>query len=141
MLGLAYGRSYKRDRWGDADPVNKALSAANACLYGVCHAAIVSIGYSPGIGFIHTGKQLSFVYDIADLYKTEFTIPTAFRAAAEGEKNIEQRVRFYLREVFYKNRFMKNIVNDIDAIMGIHSPDDDLYNIDPALPSDLWDGK
>jgi CRISPR-associated protein Cas1 len=135
------GRSYKRDRWNATDPVNKALSAANACLYGVCHAAIVSVGYSPGIGFIHTGKQLSFVYDIADLYKTELTIPSAFKAAAEGEKNVEQRVRLHLRESFYNTRFMKTIVDDIDSIMGVHSTDDELYNIDPAMPSALWDGK
>ncbi len=63
------GRSYKRDSWMDADPVNRALSAANSCLYGICQAAIVSAGYSPALGFIHTGKMLSFVYDIGDLYK------------------------------------------------------------------------
>src|SRR5690554_5875285 len=77
------GRSYDRNNWSNADPVNKALSVANSCLYGICHAAIVSLGYSPGLGFIHTGKLLSFVYDIADLYKVEITIPTAFHAAAE----------------------------------------------------------
>ena len=59
-------RSYKTEEWDQADPVNQALSEANALLYGLCHAAIVSLGYSPGLGFIHTGKQLSFVYDVAD---------------------------------------------------------------------------
>src|SRR5579884_2719753 len=79
-----HGRSYDRTSWRSADPVNRALSAANSCLYGVCHAAIVSAGYSPALGFIHTGKMLSFVYDVADLYKVETTIPVAFRAAMEG---------------------------------------------------------
>jgi CRISPR-associated protein Cas1 len=59
-------RNYERGNWYANDPVNRALLAANALLNGLCHAAIVSGGYSPGIGFIHTGKQLSFVYDIAD---------------------------------------------------------------------------
>lgn len=59
------GRQYDRSNWESNDPVNRALSAANALLNGLCHAAIVSGGYSPEIGFIHTGKQLSFVYDIA----------------------------------------------------------------------------
>ncbi len=72
------GRSYRRDEWSKADPVNRALSAANACLYGICHAAVVSAGFSPALGFIHTGKMLSFVYDVADLYKTAVTIPVAF---------------------------------------------------------------
>ena len=48
------GRSYRRGSWGD--PVNRALSCANACLYGICHAAIVAAGYSPALGFIHSGK-------------------------------------------------------------------------------------
>ena len=78
------GRNYDRMNWSASDPVNRALSAANACLNSLCHAAIVSGGYSPGLGFIHTGKQLSFVYDIADLYKVDMTIPLAFRIAAEG---------------------------------------------------------
>ena len=76
----------KRDEWSKADPVNRALSTANSCLYGICHAAIVSAGFSPALGFIHTGKMLSFVYDVADLYKTEITVPIAFRAVAESPR-------------------------------------------------------
>lgn len=60
------GRNYERGDWKAADPVNRALSAGNSCLYGICHAGILSLGYSPALGFIHVGKQLSFVYDIAD---------------------------------------------------------------------------
>jgi CRISPR-associated protein Cas1 len=72
------GRAYDRSNWNRGDPVNRALSAANSCLYGVCHAAIVSGGYSPALGFIHTGKQLSFVYDIADLYRRRSRSPRLF---------------------------------------------------------------
>jgi len=79
-------RSYDQDDWRAADPLNRALSVANSCLYGVCHAAILAAGYSPAIGFIHTGTMLSFVYDIADLYKTDLTVPLAFRVAAEYEQ-------------------------------------------------------
>src|SRR5665811_939283 len=64
------GRNYDRTSWKTADPINRALSCANSCLYGLCHAAIVVAGYSPAIGFVHSGKALSFVYDVADLYKT-----------------------------------------------------------------------
>ena len=78
------GRRYDRRNWKNADPINRALSAANALLNGLCHAAIISGGYSPAIGFIHTGKQLSFVYDIADLYKVETTIPLAFQTVSES---------------------------------------------------------
>ncbi|MCZ7543317.1 MAG: type I-E CRISPR-associated endonuclease Cas1e [Anaerolineae bacterium] len=82
-----HGRRYDRSNWGATDPINRALSAANALLNGLCHAAIISGGYSPAIGFIHTGKQLSFVYDIADLYKVPMTIPLAFQVVAESTEN------------------------------------------------------
>ena len=46
---------------------NRCLSAATACLHGLTEAAVLAAGYAPAIGFLHTGKPLSFVYDIADL--------------------------------------------------------------------------
>jgi CRISPR-associated protein Cas1 len=53
--------SQRQYRHGDphatGDDVNRLLSAGNACLYGVCHAAINGIGASPGLGFIHTGSS------------------------------------------------------------------------------------
>ncbi|MDY0319911.1 MAG: type I-E CRISPR-associated endonuclease Cas1e, partial [Candidatus Cloacimonadaceae bacterium] len=71
-------RNYDRRSWVNQDPINKAISVANSCLYGVCHAAIVAAGYSPALGFVHTGKQLSFVFDIAVLYKMDTSVPAAF---------------------------------------------------------------
>ncbi len=112
--GIAWeGRSYRAEQWGHADPINRALSAANSCLYGICHAAIVAAGYSPALGFIHTGKMLSFVYDIADLYKTEITIPVAFATVADGTGNIESRARIACRNLFYRQKLLQRIVPDI----------------------------
>ena len=113
------GRAYRRGDWGSADPVNRALSAANACLYGVCHAAIVATGFSPGLGFVHVGKQLSFVYDIADLYKVDITIPAAFQAVRAGVDNIESRVRRHCRELFHSSRLLERIVPDIQRAIGL----------------------
>lgn len=45
----------------------------------------------PGLGFVHIGHSLSFVYDIADLYKAEITIPIAFRLAAESPEDIRPK--------------------------------------------------
>lgn len=137
------GRSYRRDEWGHSDPVNRALSAANSCLYGVCHAAIVSAGYSPALGFVHTGKMLSFVYDIADLYKTEITIPTAFRATAEGTDNLESRVRRACRDAFRESRLLQRIVPDMDRALGAlpQGWTDADFDSDPAAPGSLWDDR
>ncbi|MEW5956215.1 MAG: type I-E CRISPR-associated endonuclease Cas1e [Chloroflexota bacterium] len=137
-----HGRRYDRQNWGNADPINQALSAANALLNGLCHAAIVSGGYSPALGFIHTGKQLSFVYDIADLYKAEITIPVAFWAVSLGTTDLYKRVRLGCREAFKTQRLLDRILPDIDRLLDIAGmpagsgvdPD-----VDPAAPEPWWD--
>lgn len=137
------GRNYRRDDWGRADPVNRALSAANSCLYGVCHSAIVAAGYSPGLGFIHTGKMRSFVFDIADLYKTDVTIPAAFQVVAESEENLEARIRRRLRDFFRERRVLPSIIDDIAWVLNVgvdpNGDDDDEIDVDLALPAGLWD--
>ena len=136
-----HGRRYDRSNWNSGDPVNRALSTANALLNGLCHAAIVSGGYSPALGFIHTGKQLSFVYDIADLYKAEVTIPLAFRIAAESEERIGPRVRKACREAFREQRLLKRILPDIDHLLDISEEvlaAGQEADSDPARPEPLW---
>lgn len=132
-----HGRSYKRERWSSTDPVNRALSAANSCLYGLCHAAILGSGYSPSLGFIHTGKMLSFVYDIADLYKTETTIPSAFAAVAHGVMDLESQVRRSLRDLFSATHFLPRVVDDLAALFGVEE-EVQRFNTDPAAPGGLW---
>jgi CRISPR-associated protein Cas1 len=134
-----FGRSYKRTDWRRADPVNRALSAANASLYGVVHAAIVATGYSPAIGFIHVGKQLSFVYDIADLYKTEVSIPVAFDVVRDGEADVERAVRQRLRARFVEVRLLDRIVSDIDRALGHDPTPTDMVDLDAEGPGALWD--
>lgn len=135
------GRRYNRGSWGDTDPINRALSAANALLNGLCHAAIVSGGYSPGLGFIHTGKQLSFVYDIADLYKVELTIPTAFRIAGESSERVEPRVREACRQVFKDAKLLQRILPDIEKLLDISQDilaTGEGADTDPGRPEPLW---
>lgn len=136
------GRRYDRGNWKNADPINRALSAGNALLNGLCHAAIVSGGYSAAIGFIHTGKQLSFVYDIADLYKAEITIPLAFQTVSESQEKVEGRVREACREKFRHVKLLKRILPDIDDLLSIDQQvgiDIGDVDADPALPAPLWD--
>ncbi|MFQ3588662.1 MAG: type I-E CRISPR-associated endonuclease Cas1e [Fimbriimonadaceae bacterium] len=135
-----HGRSYDRNRWTGGDPVNRAISAANACLYGVCHAAILGMGFSPALGFIHVGKQLSFVYDLADLYKLDISVPVAFAAAAEGPEDIDRRVRYALRDRFRETRFLERVSDDLMALFGPDDEDTDIFDDDPALPGELVGG-
>ncbi|NLJ34801.1 MAG: type I-E CRISPR-associated endonuclease Cas1 [candidate division WS1 bacterium] len=135
-----HGRSYDRIKWQGGDPVNRAISAANSCLYGLCHAAIISAGYSPALGFIHTGKQLSFVYDIADLYKTECSLPTAFAIAAQDPPHLEREVRIAMRDSFRASRLIQRVIPDIKALLAEDITEEELaiYDDDPALPAPLW---
>lgn len=118
------GRNYKQEDWEQANPINQALSIANTCLYAVCQAALHSVGYSLGLGFIHTGKPLSFVYDIADLYKAETTVPAAFEAVSESYFDLDSVVRSKCRRRFNDFRLMHRIVQDVDQVLGFKSEEE-----------------
>lgn len=133
------GRQYERNDWDQADPVNRALSAANACLYGVCHAAIVAAGFSPALGFVHTGKMLSFVYDVADLYKMELTVPAAFQEVARGAGKLESRVRHRCRDVFAQQNLLDRLVPGLERLLDIPLPEESDFDWDDAAPGALWD--
>ncbi len=131
-----HGRRYDRSNWGRADTINRTLSAANALLNGICHAGIVAGGYSPALGFVHTGRMMSFVYDIADLYKTELSIPAAFETVAESDLKTEARVRALCRERFKEAQLLKRILADIDALLEVPENVEASFALDP--PSELW---
>lgn len=137
-----HGRSYDRASWGNSDPINRAICAAHALLNGLCHAAIVSGGYSPGLGFIHTGLQLSFVYDVADLYKVELTLPVAFRIVAQSKDRVEPRVREACRQAFKEAKLLQRILPDIENLLAL--PEEVRAagagaDEDPGRPEPLWD--
>ncbi|KUL01896.1 MAG: CRISPR-associated endonuclease Cas1, partial [Methanoculleus marisnigri] len=104
------GRNYDSSSWGSGDLPNRCLSSATACLYGICEAAVLAAGYAPAIGFIHSGKPLSFVYDIADLFKFDTVVPVAFRVAAENPFDPERAVRLACRDSFRETRLLKKII-------------------------------
>jgi CRISP-associated protein Cas1 len=133
-----HGRSYMIGKWRAADPVNQCLSAANSALYGVCHAGILHLGCSPGLGFVHTGHQLSFVYDLADLYKAEVTIPVAFEIAAVGGGDFGGRARRAVRDAIVASKLLPRIVADIKQLLGAPEGDDEVQ-VAPVVP-ELWDG-
>lgn len=130
------GRKYDPLDWAGSDQVNQCLSAANSALYGICHAAVLHLGCSPGLGFVHTGHQLSFVYDIADLYKAETTIPAAFAIAAAGGGNLGARVRRAVRDKIAETRLLPRIAGDIRQLLGAPGEEPETG---PGV-AELWDG-
>jgi len=110
-------RNYNHTQWESGDVPNRCLSSATACLYGICEAAILAAGYAPAVGFIHTGKPQSFVYDIADIFKFETVIPIAFRIAAKKPRNPERDVRLACRDVFRQTRLLRRIIPTIEEVL------------------------
>jgi CRISPR-associated protein Cas1 len=110
-------RNYDSNDWGSGDVPNRCLSSATACLYGICEAAILAAGYAPAVGFIHTGKPQSFVYDIGDIFKFETVVPVAFRIAARKPGNPERDVRLACREIFRQSRLLHRIIPTIEEVL------------------------
>ena len=143
LIAKKYGvewkaRNYDTSDWDKGDIPNRCLSSATACLYGVTEAAVLAAGYAPAVGFIHTGKPLSFVYDIADIYKFETVVPVAFRVAAKSHGNPEQMVRLGCRDIFRETRLLDRIIPDIEEILAageINPPEPPEDAAAPAIPN------
>lgn len=131
------GRVFNHDNFEDGDNVNKALSAANVALYGLAHSVIVALGASPGLGFVHDGHDLSFVYDLADLYKATYSIPVAFEIASEYKEteDVGSVTRRRIRDEFAKGKIIPQMVKDINHLLGLEQEQQqaDVFS--------LWDDK
>ena len=132
------GRVYEVDDFASGTPANQALSATNVCLYGLAHSVIVAMGMSPGLGFIHTGHDLAFVYDVADLYKAKITIPLSFEiaASAKPDEDIGRISRLRMRDALVENKMISIMVKDIQDIFEI-TPDERFLTVE----LELWDDR
>lgn len=132
-----HGRRYDPKDWEKGDLINQCLSAATSCLYGVTEAAILAAGYAPAIGFVHSGKPLSFVYDIADLIKFETVVPVAFNIAAKHPKQPDREVRIACREQFRSSKVLKRLIPLIEDVLAageIDPPKPPEDSQPPAIP-------
>ncbi|MGP4004857.1 type I-E CRISPR-associated endonuclease Cas1e [Streptomyces sp. 8N706] len=111
------GRQFTPGDFTSGDAVNQAITAAAQCMYGITHAVVIALGCSPGRGFIHSGHELSFVLDIADLYKTDIGIPLAFDVAAEGDEDVGPRTRRALRDHINQTGLLDRCVQDIKRLL------------------------
>ena len=134
-------RRYDPGSFDTADLPNRCLSAATACLYGLTEAAVLAAGYAPAIGFLHTGKPLSFVYDIADLFKFETVVPVAFAVAGKAAKGrlempAERAVRHGCRDAFRRTKLLDRIIPTIESVLeagGLARPEPPEDAVGPAF--------
>lgn len=111
------GRRYDVKDWEKGDVANRCISAATSCLYGITEAAILAAGYAPAVGFLHTGKPLSFVYDIADIIKFDTVVPIAFKVAASNPAQPDREVRIACRDIFRSDKVLKKLIPMIEEIL------------------------
>ena len=138
-------RNYNPQDWDASDLPNKCLSAATSCLHGLAEAAVLAAGYAPAIGFLHTGKPLSFVYDIADLFKFETVVPVAFEIAAKAAKGrldgpVESQIRRACRDAFRRTDLLSRIIPSIEEVLsegGLVPPEPP----EEAMPPAFSDGE
>lgn len=131
------GRRYDPKDWQAGDVINQCLSAATSCLYGVTEAAVLAAGYAPAVGFIHSGKPLSFVYDVADIFKFETVVPVAFKVAAKHPSKPDNEVRIACRDIFRSSKLLKRIIPSIEEMLsagGIEPPPPPEDAQPPAIP-------
>ena len=143
--GVAWQRrNYDPGDWNSADVANRCLSAATACIHGLSEAAVLAAGYAPAIGFLHTGKPRSFVYDIADLWKLDTVVPEAFRIAGRERKGrldmpLERAVRLACRDSFRKTGLLNRIIPGIDEVLAagdLPRPEPTAEAMQPAFEED-----
>jgi len=112
------GRQFVPGKFEMSDTTNRIMTAANAALYSIISSAIHSMGYSPHIGFIHSGSPLPFVYDLADLYKEELTIDLAFSMTAIMAGCYDRyKLASEFRKRVIETDLLGSIVSDIETIL------------------------
>lgn len=132
-----HGRRYDIKDWEKGDTINQCISAATSCLYGITEAAVIAAGYAPSIGFLHSGKPLSFVYDIADLIKFDTLIPVAFKIASKKPNSPDREVRIACREVFRTSKTLNRLIPLIEEVLAsgeIEPPSAPEDSQPPAIP-------
>ena len=134
-------RKYDPGVFDAADIPNRCLSVATSCLYGLTEAAVLAAGYAPSVGFLHSGKPLSFVYDMADIFKFDTVVPVAFRIAAQQAKGkldmpVEMAVRHACRDSFRQSQLLSRLIPSIEQVLlagEIAPPEEPEYVVGPAF--------
>jgi len=122
QMGAKYGvtwkgRNYDPNNWEVSDNINRAVSAANASLYALTTAIVCSLGYLPQLGFIHSAGTMPFVFDMADIYKSDTTLEAAFETVSVNPDATEEDVITSLKRRIEDGRIMMRIPKDIEELL------------------------
>ena len=114
------GRQFTPGKFELSDITNQVMTASNAALYGILCSAVHSMGYSPHIGFIHSGSPLPFVYDLADLYKDHLCVDMAFALTRDLAGRYDKyKVSEAFRRRVIEMELLARVARDIPEILGV----------------------
>ena len=113
------GRSFTPGKFEMSDVTNQIITSTNAALYGILCSGVHSMGYSPQVGFIHSGSPLPFVYDLADLYKADLCIDLAFWLTRElAGRYDKHKVAAAFRRRVIEMDLLARLGDDIATMLG-----------------------
>jgi CRISPR-associated protein Cas1 len=123
------GRRYDRQNPLAADLPNQAINHAATFVEAAADIAVAAVGALPPLGFIHEDSSNAFTLDIADLWRTEVTLPLAFSVAARVEKNpllkLERELRFEAARWFRKHKLIPSMIERIKELLTVDDSDRD----------------
>jgi len=121
--GVPWSGRMVEDAWNDQTVCNRAISICNSYLYVICSAVLSVLGYSTALGILHNGNMLSFSFDMADLYKIDFSIPLGFETAAKfkfipWDSLIEKDLRRRALNKLCEMKLLTKILRDTEDLFG-----------------------
>jgi CRISPR-associated protein Cas1 len=61
--------------------------------------------------------MLSFVYDVADLYKVDLLVPLVFKVVSISVSDVERRVRSACRVQLHEQKLLERMLPDIREVL------------------------
>lgn len=115
------GRRYDRQNPETNDDTNQAINHAATAVEAAAMLSVAVVGALPQLGFIHEDAGISFCLDIADLYRDSVTLPVAFGAVREFQRNpdltpLERVVRRLAGKTFREKKLIPQMIDRIKEL-------------------------
>lgn len=114
------GRRYDRGMPERTDDPNQAINHAAVAVRAAACIAVACAGAIPSLGFIHEESELAFALDIADMYRDQVTLPSAFEALRANQKTpfepLERSVRVHVGRVIRSTKLVSSMIDRITEL-------------------------
>lgn len=119
------GRRFDRSNPDANNLINKTINHAAVAMYAAANIAVASVGAIPQLGFIHESSGHAFALDIADLFRSDTTLPIAFEAARKCQRRSDFDPESTTRRLAAQRMRRDDVIpNMIDKIKKVLDGDD-----------------